>query len=225
MALALGGCSIKPQPNDPYMPFNMSVQTFNYVVDRSFINPTASFYHNITPYPYRVGVNNFFQNIYGFNILLNDILQLEPKKIKNSLVRLVVNTTLGIGGIFDIASELGFSQDANDLGKTFWVYGWKKSDYIVLPILGPNTVRDGFGQVISMFLNPSYLMLNRKNFVLFQGLALLNRRSELKSLEKVVGYAGVDQYAFMRDAYLQNRNFVLSGNNSAANNSLDGPPE
>ena len=139
--------------NDSLEPFNRRMYAFNTEVDRHVFVPVATAYKMFVPQPVRVGINNFFVNLGEITTTINSILQLKPLKALNSLGRFAINSTVGIGGIFDVAKHTGMTNDPETFGETLGVYGFDTGSYLVVPIAGPTTVRDGVGMVVDGYMS------------------------------------------------------------------------
>jgi phospholipid-binding lipoprotein MlaA len=174
-------------------------------------------------------VTNFFANLDEIPSLINNLLQGKLKAASDNTARFVVNTTLGVGGLFDVATHGNIPARREDFGKTLAVWGYKSSNYLVLPILGPSTVRDGIGTVATNYMSiPTYLEPRTRNR--YFAARFVHRRDELKETEQFIHSAGVDEYALVRNAYLQRRQYVIENSNNAdsaddKNPILEDPPE
>jgi phospholipid-binding lipoprotein MlaA len=194
--------------NDPWERYNRGMHRFNLGVDKYFAHPVATTYVKITPAPVRLGVTNFFDNLSSPVTLVNQVLQGHPVKALQTLGRFVMNSTLGIGGLFDPASAAGIPRGNGDFGQTLGVWGWRNSRYFELPFFGPRTVRDTFGLAGDMPLSPIREVDNNKVRIGLQGLQLVNTRARLLSLDEMRNQAP-DEYALTRDAWLQRRNYQI----------------
>lgn len=212
-ASLLPACASLPpgerDPRDPYERFNRSMYRFNDTLDRGVAKPVARAYTKVAPAPVRTGVSNFFRNLNSVTVMVNDLLQLKPKAFFAETARLVVNTTLGIGGLFDPASQMGLPAGDEDFGQTLGRWGVKSGPYLVLPVLGPSSARDTFGLVGDQFTDPKYYLVN--DFALNAGLtvgSLINTRASLLGTDDVLA-SSFDPYVFMRNAFLQRREFLV----------------
>lgn len=208
----LTGCATLPpgqhDPRDRFERTNRAIYKFNDSLDRHIARPLAKGYVKITPRPVRTGVSNFFHNLSYPTVIVNDLLQGKLKAFGGDTARLVVNTTLGIGGLFDPATRMGLQAGDEDFGQTLGKWGVPSGPYIVLPIFGPSDVRDTFGFVGDQFTDPKNYV---NNIYLSLGLsagALLDMRAELLSTDDVLARA-FDPYVFVRNAYLQRREFQV----------------
>jgi phospholipid-binding lipoprotein MlaA len=185
------------------------MHTFNNAVDRTIARPLALGYVKVVPRPVRLGVSNFFSNLGEPVTTLNSLLQGKPKQAGQSLARFLMNSTVGIGGIFDPASAANLPRKNEDFGQTLGVWGWRRSRYLELPLFGPRTVRDTFGLVGDAPLSPVRQVEDDKVRFFLQGLQLVDVRTQLLSIDSLREGA-VDEYALFRDSWLQRRNYQIS---------------
>lgn len=216
-ALALGllqGCATGPQANaaDPLEPLNRGVYRFNEGLDRAVLKPVATAYQDITPAPVRTGVSNFFENISDAWSTVNNVLQARPAAAVDSFFRFTTNTLWGVGGIFDVATELQIPKHKEDFGQTLGVWGLGAGPYVVLPVFGPSSVRDTAGLAGDMQGN----LLSQVEKVPLRnslsGLRVVDTRASLLGAGNLLEQAALDKYAFTRDAYLQRRQSLIGGN-------------
>ena len=189
---------------DPWESMNRKTSVFNNAADKYFLVPVAKGYNAVMPTPANEGVSNLIANTLEVNTILNSTFQLKPKNLGLSLSRFLINLTLGFFGFFDVASELGVYANKEDFGQTFAYWGAPQGPYIVLPILGPSSVRDGLGLYPDILVNPlitDNVRLRNTSFSVF----FVDTRAELLNVEKLI--TG-DRYVFLRNAYLQNREFL-----------------
>lgn len=210
----LQGCATGPQANpaDPLEPFNRSVYSFNEGLDRAVLKPVATAYQNITPSPVRTGVSNFFENISDVWSMVNNLLQAKPAQAVDSLFRVTTNTLWGVGGIFDVATELKIPKHKEDFGQTLGTWGLASGPYVVLPLFGPSSVRDTAGLAVDM---QGDLVSQSSNVPVRNSLKVLDlvdTRASLLSAGSLLEQAALDKYAFTRDAYLQRRKSLVGGN-------------
>lgn len=215
----LAGCTIaKPRTDDPYEKFNRDMYAFNDSLDKAIIRPVAVGYRKVTNPPVRRSVNDFFTNIRMPITVANDLLQARPVRAAQSTGRFLVNLTLGIGGFFDPASQLGIPLDETDFGITLARWGVPEGGYLVLPLVGPTTMRDVWRlPVDSYFFDPlSYFERNNHyeygQQYLPELLYLVSLRSRGIDAESFLNSA-YDPYAFIRDAYRQQRVYQLYDGN------------
>lgn len=197
-----------PKSYDPWEKLNRKVHTFNNAVDRTIARPLAKGYVKVVPRPVRLGVSNFFSNLGEPITTLNSLLQGKPKQAGQSLARFLLNSTLGIGGIFDPASDAKLPRKNEDFGQTLGVWGWKRSRYVELPLFGPRTIRDVFGLVGDAPLSPIRQVEDDKTRFFLQGLQLVDVRAQLLSID-ALREGAVDEYALFRDSWLQRRNYQI----------------
>lgn len=212
-AIALTGCAAPhaKNPADPLEPFNRGVYQFNDVVDKAIAKPVAQGYNAVMPVPGKVMVSNFFSNLDDVLITLNDLLQFKFTQAVSDGSRFLFNSTFGVFGLFDVAHRL--EKHDEDFGQTLGYWGMGSGPYLVLPLLGPSSVRDGVGLYADSF--PSRIshvkhMRSRNQLYLTKA---INRRAQLLDQEKVLDEAALDRYAFIRDAYLLRRQSLVHDGN------------
>lgn len=213
--MLLGGCATTGtgDPRDPLEPMNRAIYTFNDGVDTVLLKPIAEVYTAILPDFVRTGISNFFANINDIIIALNNLLQGKVGNAFSDVGRIMINTTVGVLGVIDVASELGLEKHDEDFGQTLGYWGVGDGAYLVLPFLGPRTVRDTAGLVGDVYTDPMAYIDPVRDRNAAWGLRFVSRRAELLSASKVLETAALDPYDFMRDAYLQRRrNQVYDGN-------------
>ena len=195
---------------DPWERFNRQMHRINNVIDRRVARPLAQAYVRVVPRPVRLGVGNFFVNLGQPVTAVNSLLQGQPKRAAQSLGRFALNSTLGIGGVFDPASDAKLPSRSEDFGQTLGVWGWKRSRYVELPVFGPRTVRDLFGAFGDAPLSPLRQVEADKIAIPLQGLQLVDVRAQLLSTDAL--REGVeDDYALVRDAWSQRRDYQIFG--------------
>ncbi len=199
----------KPAANpDPWQGFNRAMFSFNDTLDRWFLKPVAKGYKAVMPDPLETGVANIFSNVLEVPNVINGVLQGDFKGAGHDTGRLLVNTTLGIGGLLDVAKYMNLPADEReDFGQTLAVWGVGQGPYLVLPLLGPSTVRDGFGKPIDWYTDPTNYIDHVPTDNTVKGISLLNTRAQLLPLEK--NLTG-DKYVFIRDVYLQRRAYLIN---------------
>ena len=213
-AAALSGCATlpaghKPPPQDPWESFNRGVYKFNDTLDRAVAKPVARTYVRIVPSPARTGVSNFLANLRTTTVMVNDTLQGKFGAAANDLARLVVNTTVGVGGLLDPATQMGLDKNDEDFGQTLGHWGVPSGPFLEIPILGPSDARDGAGRGVDVFTGPAHYIKNNWVSYGLDGLGVLNARAALLPLDETLQKV-FDPYAFIRDAYLQRRAFLVS---------------
>lgn len=206
------GCAHKgTNPIDPYEPFNRKVHNFNMTFDKLFLKPPTKLYVAVVPAFIRKSVNNAFNNLDMLPTVANDLLQAQGKWAIKDSWRFVINSTLGVAGLFDVADKFGLPPHYNDLGITLAKWGDKKSPYLVIPFLGPSTIRDGSGWLFQFCLWTPYVYINNDAIAYgLVGLRYLDLRAQLFDSERLMNEA-LDQYSFIRDAYLQHRMYLING--------------
>jgi phospholipid-binding lipoprotein MlaA len=213
-ALTLSGCATGPNadPRDPLEPFNRGMYRFNDTVDRAVVKPVATVYRDVLPSPVRTGVTNFFANLQDAWSVVNNTLQFKGEEAGNSLVRFGVNTFLGLGGVLDIASEMQIERHTEDFGQTLGHWGVGAGPYLVLPLLGPSTVRDTAALPVDAQGNLVSGLNDVSTRNSLTALSLLNRRARLLDATGILDQVALDPYTFTRDAFLQRRqNDVYDG--------------
>ena len=192
---------------DPWEPMNRKIYVFNDAFDRWLLRPVAVGYTKVIPSIVRRGVGNFFRNLRMPVVFVNQFLQGKPSDGVNDMTRMLMNTTLGIGGIFDVATPMGLADHDEDFAQTFAVWGVPRGPYFVLPFLGPSSVRGGVGYYANVQLHPVQLVNDRRIAWAMVGVWAVQTRSELLALDSIM--TG-DRYLFMRDAYIQSRDYLIS---------------
>ena len=209
----LSGCASNGNPRDPLEPINRGVYFFNDGVDNLLMKPVATVYQGVVPPILRTGVSNFFSNIGDVIVALNNLLQGKFTQAVSDVGRIAVNTTAGLLGVFDVATEIGLEKHNEDFGQTLGYWGIADGPYLVLPFLGPSSFRDGVGWFVDFYTDPiTYVDPSRDRNILW-GTRFVSRRAELLETSKLIDTAALDPYEFVRDAYLQRRrNLVYDGN-------------
>ena len=228
IALALGACASKPpaddleaqrfykEINDPLEPMNRQILKFNRGFEKIVLTPVAKTYRALLPAPARKGVYNLLHNLKSPVIFGNDVMQGEGKRAGNTLLRFVVNSTLGIGGLFDVATRLGIESHDEDFGQTLAVHGIGEGFYLVLPIFGPSSPRDGIGLAVDILIDPIFWILRSENlnYVNYirtgvEGVDIYARNlDQIEELKRT----SLDYYAALRSTYRQNRRSeILNG--------------
>lgn len=208
----LAGCASSGEmrerhPDDPWEGFNRKVFAFNEVVDRYALKPAAQGYRFITPDPVETGVGNFFSNLGEIRTTLNSLLQGKGGNAGVSTGRFLINTTVGIGGLFDVATRMDITGREEDFGQTLGAWGVGEGAYLVLPLLGPSTVRDTAGLPVDAYAYPlTYVEDDTVRYSL-RALQIIDARAGLLDQEALISG---DRYTFIRDAYLQQRRFEVN---------------
>lgn len=210
--LAVAPVQAADNPKDPYEGFNRTMFAVNEAVDTVLARPLAKAYDAALPLPVKAGVGNFFGNVGDLWIGANSALQGKAGDAGVDLSRLLINSTVGIFGLFDVATEMGLEKHDEDFGQTLAVWGYENSNYVFLPIWGPRTVRDTAGVVVDSFVDPVWKTnpIRLRNTLV--ALRLVDIRAGLLPADKVIDEAALDKYAYIRDGYMQRRrNQVYDG--------------
>ncbi len=215
LAVMVTGCATGPNanPKDPLEPMNRRIASFNDVLDDNLLKPAATGYRDNTPQPVQTGVSNFFRNLSDVWSTVNNGLQLKGRETAESCLRVVVNTIFGIYGLFDVATEIGLQRHPEDFGQTLGFWGVDSGPYLVLPVLGPSTVRDAASMPVDMTAD----FVRQYNDVPVRNTAMVTRivdkRASLLKTTDLLSEAAIDKYSFTRDSFLQfRRNQVFDGN-------------
>lgn len=212
-SLLLGGCAVNGDRRDPLEPLNRGIYQFNESVDKAVIKPVAQGYKAVLPQPLRTGIGNFFSNLDDGLVVANDLLQLKLERAVTDLFRVITNTTIGLGGLLDIATPMGLEKHNEDFGQTLGYWGIGNGPYLVLPILGPSSFRDAVGRVADWQIDPvtNHPRVAERNSAV--AVKFEDIRARLLDTDKVLDDAAIDPYVFVRDAYLQRRrNLIYDGN-------------
>ena len=211
--LTLTGCTTlppgKPDPRDPWERMNRRTHAFNDAIDRGIGKPVAKAYVKVVPRFMRLGVSNVFNNLNTLNTVVNDVLQGKMRQAGDDSARFILNSTLGVGGLFDPASKAGLEFNDEDFGQTFGKWGMKPGPYLVLPFLGPSTTRDTFGKLVDQFTYPVTYLEDDSTRIIIRGVSLVDTRAELLDLDAQIDRS-YDRYAFIRNAWLQRREFQVT---------------
>ena len=227
----LSGCATVPSdsgsdPRDPIESFNRQVFEFNDVVDRAVLKPVAQAYKFVLPEPVRDCISNVFSNFREPSNAVNNLLQGKPVDAVSDTCRFVVNSTIGLLGCFDPARQMGLEKHSEDFGQTLGRWGIGSGPYLVVPILGPSSLRDAIGIYgAEPYLDPNFYINNIpvRNSIL--GTRVVNQRAELLQADDLISGAALDKYRFIRDGYLQRRqNQVYDGNPPRAADEADAKP-
>lgn len=218
--ILMTGCATTQQNErvakiDPFEPMNRAVFSFNEAADDYVIKPIAEAYKFVLPEFVRTGVTNFFSNINDVLIAANNLLQGKPGHAANDIGRFLVNSTIGILGLFDVAADIGLDKNREDFGQTLGVWGVPDGPYVVLPFFGASNVRDTVGFIVDIetdfILNSD--KLNKDQKISSTVLRVVNLRANLLEAGQLLEDAAFDKYSFMRDSYLQRRrNQIYDGN-------------
>jgi phospholipid-binding lipoprotein MlaA len=211
----LGGCASTNNPRDPLEPLNRAVYKLNDGLDKVLLKPVATVYKTVLPQFVRTGVTNFYNNLYDVLTALNNLLQGKVGDAVSDIGRIAVNTTVGLAGFIDVATEVGLEKHKEDFGQTLGRWGINSGPYLQIPFFGPSSFRDGVGSAVDFKLDPIRLIwrnhMRTRNSV--WALYIINLRANLLDSTKILDEAALDPYEFQRDAYLQRRrNLVYDGN-------------
>ena len=210
-----GGCATSNTPGDPFEGFNRAMFSVNEAIDNAILKPVATGYATVVPEPARDCVSNVFSNINDIFVGINSLLQGEIKDAASDVCRVLVNSTVGLLGCFDVASKIGLEKHNRDFGQTFGKWGFDAGPYLVLPLLGPSNIRDGIGLVIYSNLDPVWANHVPTRNVAYS-LRAVNRRAELLNASNVLEDAALDKYSFVRDSYMQRRKGMIEEDRGAS---------
>ena len=221
--LVLQGCASAPNanPRDPWESFNRQVHGFNEGLDEAVVKPVAIAYQDVTPALLRTGVSNFFGNLSDAWSLVNNVLQLKPKESIETLARVGVNTTIGLAGVLDVATQLNLQKHNEDFGQTLGRWGVPTGPYLVLPLLGPSTLRDTAALPVYWHGNLIGGLDDSTLRNSLTALRVVDLRAGLLRASQMIDSAALDKYSFTRDAYLQRRRSLIRGDVAEPNS----PPE
>ena len=191
--------------NDPYENLNRKTYEFNENLDEKIAKPIAEIYSKFPP-PIKNGVTNFFNNLEEVDTFINQLLQGKPKESLNDLTRFIINSTIGLAGFIDVASKIGLERHEEDFGQTLGVWGVGQGPYIMLPVLGPSTLRDTFSRPVSSFLSVTFHMTETDVNIALKSIDAIETRERLLEVESLLSG---DKYAFVKDAYIQSINYEV----------------
>jgi len=218
LTVLLAGCATLPpgttrSPRDPWERMNRATFKMNYALDKAVLRPVARGYQRAVPRFMQTGFRNFMSNLGYPVVMVNDVLQGEFRAFGNDTARLLLNTIWGLGGLFDPATTAGLDKNYRDFGQTVGKWGLKTGPYFVIPFLGPSDVRDGFGRLVDEYSDPRHYIRNRWwNWGLWT-VEKIDNRALLLSADQALD-TSYDPYAFMRNVYLQNRDYLVNGGRS-----------
>lgn len=231
MAIVMSGCATVPadsgnDPRDPIESFNRQVFEFNDVVDRAVLKPVAQAYEFVLPEPVRDCISNIFSNFREPSNAVNNLLQGKPIDAASDTCRFVVNSTIGLLGCFDPARQMGLEKHNEDFGQTLGRWGIDSGPYLVVPILGPSTLRDAIGIYgAEPYLDVNFYINNVRVRNAIIGARFVNQRAELLQTDDLISGAALDKYRFIRDGYLQRRrSLVYDGSPPAAADDVSSQP-
>lgn len=208
----LGGCAnlsgFHDRFADPYEHVNRKIYHFNDTLDRYILKPVARGYVRVTPQPVRTGVANFFSNLADINVILNDCLQGRWEQGTSDTGRFITNSTVGIGGLFDVATHLGMPEHEEDFGVTLAGWGVESDNYLVLPLFGPSSTRAIWGLGVGLVTNPAFYAPLIISFPL-TALNVISQRAQALAASNVLSVGALDPYSFVRQAYHQRRLYLI----------------
>ena len=204
--------------NDPFEDLNRDIFIFNEKLDEKLLKPAALTYRKVTPQIARTGVTNFFNNLEEIDTTINQVLQGEIKYAFNDASRFVINSTIGLLGLIDVASKMGLERHEEDFGQTLGVWGFNSGPYIMIPFLGPSNPRDLLSRPISSFLSGTFAMEDNDVKLTLIGIDALETRERLLDAETlIIG----DKYIFVKDAYVQSREYEINNGSTENDEFLD----
>lgn len=216
-ALLLAGCATGPNPRDPLEPYNRRVMQFNDDLDQAVLKPVAVAYRDVVPRPVRTGVGNVLGNVTDVWSFFNSVLQLKLRQSAEVGLRVTLNTLFGLGGLLDVATELGLERHSEDFGQTLGRWGVPPGPYVVMPFLGPSTLRDATATItLDRLMDPLFYIDHQTTRWSVFGLRLVNTRADLLRVSNVLDEVALDRYTFARDAFLQKRSAEIRHGRPAA---------
>ena len=204
-SILISGCATGPNSHDPLEPMNRKIYKFNETLDQIIVRPAARAYTSFVPSLVRTGVRNVFTNLGVINTTFNDLLQLKIRNVPVGIARFTSNLILGVGGIFDVASEMGIPYYKEDFGQTLGYWGFDSGPYIVLPLLGPSSARDSLSKPVDFYLDPASHVSDDPTRWGITGLRIVDTRSKYLNSESMLSNSALDEYSFVRDSWLQRR--------------------
>ncbi|MCE3263925.1 MAG: VacJ family lipoprotein [Pseudoduganella sp.] len=217
LAAALSGCATSNNPRDPFEGYNRAVFTFNDKVDEVALKPAATAYKNVTPGFFQTGVSNFFGNLADVWTAANNLLQGKVGDGMSDIMRVALNSTFGLLGVLDIASEAGLQKHKEDFGQTLGSWGVPSGPYLMLPLLGPSTVRDTVALPADIYADPWQYKDPVNVRTIGSVTRVVDQRAALLDASTLLEDAALDRYEFIRDGWMQRRN-------SQVYDGEDGPP-
>lgn len=216
-ALVMLGCmtgcaTTANNPKDPFEAFNRAMFSVNEGID-VVVKPVAEGYDKVAPMPVKAGIGNFFGNLSDIWTAFNNFLQFKGEDGISDVMRFLVNSTFGIGGLFDVASEMGMEKHAEDFGQTLGSWGVKGGPYLFWPVIGPRTLRDTVGFAFDSYVDPVMRVEDIPTRNVLAGVRFIDLRASMLPADKVVEEAAFDKYNYIRDAYLQNRRSAIFDGN------------
>ena len=210
LLIFISSCSTtSASKNDPLEPMNRAIFGFNEVVDNNILKPAANTYKYITPDPIETGISNFFSNAGEVSTIANDVLQLKFDQAGHDLARFSINTTIGILGVFDVASSMGFKKNREDFGQTLGYWGMPQGPYLVIPFFGASSFRDAPSLYADQQMSPIEKLHNKEELALTT-LNIVDIRARLLRATRILDTAAKDKYIFIRESYLQQREVLVN---------------
>jgi len=208
----LAGCATRPDSDinnhDPLESFNRASYSFNSTIDKALIRPAAKGYDAVMPKPVKTGISNFFANLDEIPTIVNDLLQGKVSDAFNDTGPLLINTSLGLAGFIDVATDLGLTQHDEDFGQTLGTWGVGTGPYLVIPLLGPSTTRDAMARPVDNYYSPKKDIEHIRTRNTLYALELLDLRYRLLAIDSQLEDA-LDEYSFVRDAFLMRREYQV----------------
>lgn len=213
LVMNLGACArlgSKGDPRDPFEGFNRSVYSFNEAMDKTLMNRIARLYRAVTPDFVEQRISSFFSNVNDVIVIVNDILQIKINQAFSDFARLAFNSTLGIGGLFDVSTGMGYPKHNEDFGQTLGKWGFGPGPYLVIPFLGPSTARDGVGYLVATtYVSPLAYINDTETYAGLMTLNYVDFKADLLSAQKLIGETAIDKYAFTKNAYFELRDNLI----------------
>jgi phospholipid-binding lipoprotein MlaA len=205
----LAGCAANPSKVDPFEPMNRSFYQIHDAVDTTVMRPAIQMYIDVVPEPIRQSVSNVFNNIDDLISVINDLLQGNFDQMGHDMGRVILNTGFGVGGLFDLASQVGIPRGNQDFGLTFGKWGFEQGPYLFVPLFGPTTFRDGAGWITRIAIGPVGYIPDIPLRNALYGFGAVDVRAQYVTAGKLVDTAALDRYLFIRNAYLQRRRYLV----------------
>ena len=225
IALLMSGCATTQQTDETYDPwegYNRAMYSFNDAFDRTLLKPVAKGYDAILPDAISQAITNIFSNLNEITVIFNDLLQFKFSQAADDTGRFLLNSTVGVAGIFDVAGHAGHEKNNEDFGQTLGTWGFGPGPYFIVPLLGPRNVRDGvFGLAVNIWTEPVSYIDHVPTRNQLYGLWYVDTRANLLSVDKVIDEAAIDEYTYVRDAYLQHRQHLVYDGNPPEDEDFD----
>ncbi|HCU05673.1 MAG: hypothetical protein A2X77_03655 [Gammaproteobacteria bacterium GWE2_42_36] len=201
---------------DPLEPMNRMIFKFNEKLDKYALKPAAEFYNAAIPRPLNTAIDHAYVNFSTFPFVINDVLQANFYQSASDSWRLIVNSTVGVGGAFDVGSDIGLEKQVNSFGMTLNKWGYHQSSYLVLPVFGPSNIRNAMGLGVDIFaFSPVRFMSKSTVWAFLIPLGVIDQRAQMLRFQTVINELSIDPYVFYRDAYLQHQNYLVEQNTEA----------